>query len=223
MIGRMTEFAQTAVYLALTIEQLSWPQDEETYRNLREEAHESLNELGLPELVLPHNHDEFVANFNAISTPLTAHLSAERGRIKGDTVALPLFFIQSFSLRYAIHAGMKNPDAGLLEMIEECIEDLGLDRELARYLEREAGWLTLQEGATENEAYLERRDVIRAGPRSSRVCWKSSDVPKKGLKRSKIRWLRSERTWRTFVLSFASQASASSTSSWRATRKCWQH
>jgi hypothetical protein len=48
-----------------------------------------------------------------------------RGRILGDTVALRLFFLDSFALWYALHAGVENPDSQLLEIIEDCIEDLG--------------------------------------------------------------------------------------------------
>jgi molybdopterin converting factor small subunit len=160
MIGRLTETAMTAVFLALTIEQLCWPQDEEAYGELRAEAQGLIDELGLDGVVVPERQDVLTANVGAITTPLTAHLSAERGRVLGDTIALPLFYLQSFALRYAIHAGLENPDAGLLEIIEDCIEDLGLDRDLARVLEREAGWITLaHEG---DEPTIRRADVIKA-------------------------------------------------------------
>jgi len=159
MIGRLTETAMTAVFLALTIEQLCWPQDEEAYAALRTEALALFDELGLEDVVVPERQDELTANVSAITTPLTARLSAERGRILGDTVALPLFFLQSFALRYALHAGLENPDADLLELIENCIEDLGVERDLARVLEREAGWITLvREG---DEASVGRADVIK--------------------------------------------------------------
>src|SRR5207248_2663752 len=71
------------------------------------------------------------------------------------------FFLESFALRYAIHAGVENPDAQLLEIIEDCIEDLGLDRGLARDLERQAGWITLRD--SNEEPYVRQSDVIKAG------------------------------------------------------------
>jgi hypothetical protein len=160
MVGRLTETAQTAVFLALTLEQLCWPRDEESYGELRAEAQRLIGELELVEVLVPETQDELVSNLGTITTPLTRHLSAERGRILGDTLALPLFFLQSFALRYAVHAGLRNPDADLLEIIEDCIEDLGLDRELARVLERESGWITLLDG---EEPSVSHADVIRAG------------------------------------------------------------
>ena len=72
-----------------------------------------------------------------------------------------MFFLESFALRYAIRAGVEDPDAQLLEIIEDCIEDLGLDRGLARDLERQAGWLTLR--GEDEEPYVRHSDVIKAG------------------------------------------------------------
>jgi hypothetical protein len=161
MIGRLTETAQTAMQFALTFEQLNWPQDEERYAELRAEAQRLIAELELDDVVVPERQDDLLADVGAVSTPVTAHLAAMRGRILGDTVALPLFFLESFALRYAIHAGVENPDAQLLEIIEDCIEDLGLDRGLARDLERQAGWITLRDD--DEEPYVQQSDVIKAG------------------------------------------------------------
>jgi hypothetical protein len=162
MIGRLTETAQTAMHFALTFEQLNWPQDEERYAELRAEAQRLIGELELDDVVVPDDQDDLLADVGAVTTPVTAHLSAMRGRILGDTVALPLFFLESFALRYAIHAGVENPDAQLLEIIEDCIEDLGLDRALARDLERQAGWITLRDD-DDAEPYVRQSDVIKVG------------------------------------------------------------
>src|SRR4051812_19239591 len=161
MIGRLTETAQTAMQFALTFEQLNWPQDEDRYAELRAEAQRLIAELELDDVVVPERQDDLLADVRAVSTPVTAHLSAMRGRILGDTVALPLFFLESFALRYAIHGGVENPDSELLEIIEDCVEDLGLDRGLARDLERQAGWITLRDDA--EEPYVQHSDVIKAG------------------------------------------------------------
>jgi hypothetical protein len=161
MIGRLTETAQTAMQLALTFEQLNWPQEEESYAELREEAQRLLAELELDDVVVPERQEDLLADVNVVTSPVTAHLAATRGRILGDTVALPLFYLESFALRYAAHAGVENPDAQLLEYIEDCIEDLGLDRGLARDLERQAGWITLRDEG--EEPYVRRSDVIKVG------------------------------------------------------------
>jgi hypothetical protein len=161
MIGRLTDAALAAMQFALTFEQLNWPQDEERYAELRTEAQRLIAEFELDDVVVPERQEDLLADVRAVSTPVTAHLSAMRGRILGDTVALPLFFLESFALRYAIHAGVENPDSQLLEIIEDCIEDLGLDRELARDLERQAGWITLRD--EDQEPYVQQSDVIKVG------------------------------------------------------------
>ena len=161
MIGRLTDAALTAMQLALTFEQLNWPQDEDRYAELRAEAQRLIAELELDDVVVPERQADLVANVSAVTTPVTAHLSMLRGRILGDTVALPLFFLESLALRYAIRAGVGEPDAQLLEIIEDCIEDLGLDRGLARDLERQAGWLTLR--GEDEQPYVRHSDVIKAG------------------------------------------------------------
>jgi hypothetical protein len=163
MIGRLTDTAMTSLALALTFEQACWPQQPERYGELRDEARRLIRELGVEGVVVPERQEELLADAAAVTTPVTAHLSAERGRILGDTVALPAFFLQSFALRYAVHAGLENPDAELIEIIEDCVEDLGVDRELARVLEREAGWITLVHEDDDGEPSIRHADVIRAG------------------------------------------------------------
>ena len=162
MIGRLTDTAMTSLALALTFEQACWPQDADRYGELRDEAQRLIRELGLEGVIVPEQQEELLAGATTVTTPVTAHLSAERGRILGDTVALPAFFLQSFALRYAVHAGLENPDAELIEIIEDCVEDLGVDRELARVLEREAGWITLVHDG-DGEPSIRHADVVRAG------------------------------------------------------------
>ncbi|HZC69951.1 MAG TPA: hypothetical protein VE442_04610 [Jatrophihabitans sp.] len=161
MIGRLTDTAMTSMQLAMTLEQLCWPQREERYGELRVEAQRLIDELGLDDLVVPETQGQLTSNLGALTTPITQYLAAARGRILGDTMALPLFFLESFALRYAIHAGLENPDTELLGFIEDCVEDVGLDRDLARVLEREAGWITL--AGEDDERGVRHVDVIRVG------------------------------------------------------------
>jgi hypothetical protein len=161
MVGRATETAEASLNLALVIEQMCWPQNDQRYRELRAEAERLIGRLGLADVVVPEAQEEFTTNVNAVTTPVTAFLSQERGRILGDTVALPLFFLHSFALRYTVQAAFGNSDAELLDIVEDCIEDLGLDRELARMLESEVGWITLE--ADGDEATVRKGDIIRAG------------------------------------------------------------
>jgi len=86
-----------------------------------------------------------------------------RGKILGDTVALPFYFLNGLALRAALNAALHTGEEDL-EFVEDCLEDLGLDRELARVLEREAGFIVLLEEEDEGEGPSVRKsDVIRAG------------------------------------------------------------
>jgi hypothetical protein len=161
MIGDPTETSQTALNLALTFEQLCWPRAAESYAALRDEAQRLIDDLAVEGVVLPETQEGLLADVGSITTPITAHLSAERGRILGDTVALPLFFLESFALRLSIHQGLGEGDAQLVGFIEDCLEDLGLDRELTRSLEREAGWI--KQIDDDGEAYVRWSDVIKVG------------------------------------------------------------
>jgi hypothetical protein len=163
VIGNLTEMAVNATALGLVYEQLSWPQDAEAYAELRAEATRLFGELEIEELELPATHDEYLAALSATTAHITAHLSRERGRILGDTVALPFFYIQAFSLRAALNLGLHLADTGELGLVEDCLEDLGLDRDLAAVLEREAGWIILIEGESEETTEVRRAEVIKAG------------------------------------------------------------
>jgi hypothetical protein len=108
MVGRATETALAALNLGLVIEQMCWPDTEENYAGLRGEAERLIGEIGVGDVVIPPTQDEFTAHVGAVTTP-----SQERGRILGDTIALPLFFLHSFALRYAVQAAFGNADAEL--------------------------------------------------------------------------------------------------------------
>ena len=126
-----------------------------------------------------------MGNLNAVSGPILAHLSAERGRLLGDTVALPLFLLESFSLRFAVHAGLGQPDTALLALVEDCLDELGLDRDLSRLLEREAGWITLLDDGDEPE--IRHSDVIKAARPSSCTRSRSSGAPRRASRGSRRR------------------------------------
>ena len=162
MIGQLTETALAAMSLGLTWEQLTWPQDEEDYERLRGEAVEQLDAIGVEGAVLPDNQEEFRAEVRDLTASITEALRLERGRILGDTVALPLFFLQGFSLRAALTMGLQLEDTGELPLIDDCLEDLGLDRGLSAILEREAGWIFLFEGDSPETTTVRRADVIKA-------------------------------------------------------------
>jgi hypothetical protein len=163
MIGQLTELSMHAGKLGMTWEQLAWPQEEGSYEPLRAEALELLAEVGV-EAKLPDTHDEYLAVRPQITPLISGQLSAARGKILGDTVALPFYFLNGLALRAALHAALHSGEDDELELVEDCLEDLGLDRDLARVLEREAGFIVLLEDEDDSEGPSVRKsDVIRAG------------------------------------------------------------
>ena len=66
-----------ALKLALTFQQLCWPNDEERYLELRTEAQQLISMLGLVDIVVPEHQDELTANVRAVTTPVTAHLQIQ--------------------------------------------------------------------------------------------------------------------------------------------------
>jgi len=163
VIGSLTELSIDAGLLGMTWEQLAWPPDDpESYSRLRDQAQELFARLEI-EAELPGTHEQYLEVRAQIGPLIPARLSDERGRILGDTVALPFYFLNGLALRAALHAAFH--EAGLeLEFVEDCLEDLGLDRELSRVLEREAGFIVLLVEEEEGEGPTVRKgDVIRAG------------------------------------------------------------
>jgi hypothetical protein len=162
MIGQLSELSIHAGRLGMTWEQLAWPQEEGTYAALRAEALELFAELGV-DAELPDAHDRYLEVRPQITPLISQQLSAVRGKILGDTVALPFYFLNGLALRAALNAALHTGEEDL-EFVEDCLEDLGLDRELARVLEREAGFIVLLEEEDEGEGPSVRKsDVIRAG------------------------------------------------------------
>lgn len=161
MIGRLSETSIYAGQLGMTWEQLAWPQDDGGYPELRSEAERLFGELEI-EAALPGTHEEYLEQRSELTPLISRRLSEERGRILGDTVALPFYFLNGFALRAALNAALHVGEQTELELVEDCLEDLGLDRELSRILEREAGWIVLLEEDGE-EPSVRKVDVIRAG------------------------------------------------------------
>jgi hypothetical protein len=162
VIGSLGDYTLVSMNLALTLEQMCWPQDAERFAELRAEASSMLDHLEIADVEIPETQDGFIAELGTITGPITSELSRERGRILGDTLALPLFFLETFALRYAVHAGIGEPDESYTSIIEDCLDDVGVSRELSKVLEREAGWITLNQ-SDDGEPFIRHSDVIKAG------------------------------------------------------------
>jgi hypothetical protein len=160
VIGRLTQTSIDAGQLGMVWEQLAWPQDDDGYASLREEAERLFGALGI-DAELPSTQEKYLELRPQITPLISRRLSEERGKILGDTVALPFYFLNGFALRAALNAAL-HVDETELELVEDCLEDLGLDRELSRVLEREAGWIALLEDEGEGPG-VRKSDVLRAG------------------------------------------------------------
>ena len=161
MIGRLTETSIHAGQLGMTWEQLAWPQDDDGYASLRAEAERLFGELEI-DAALPSTHEKYLELRSQITPLISRRLSEERGKILGDTVALTFYFLNGFALRAVINAALHVGEQTELELVEDCLEDLGLDRELSRVLERDAGWIVLLEDEGEGPS-VRTSDVLRAG------------------------------------------------------------
>jgi hypothetical protein len=160
MIGQLTELALDATFLALTNEQLAWPQKESEFGRLRTEANRLLAKMDIPARI-PETQEKYLEERQSLNDQVLERLGAERQRILGDTVALPLFFLHSLVYRAAATApfGLDwQPDR---EIIQMCIDDLGLPTQLISHLERELGWVFIRTDT--GEPTIAHADVIRAG------------------------------------------------------------
>lgn len=159
--GQLTELSLDATFLALTSEQLAWPQKEEQFAELRTEANRLLSKMDLPARI-PETQEQYLEERQSINGQVLERLAAARQRILGDTVALPLFFLHSMVYRVAVRAPFGLDWQQEREIIAECIDDLGLPVQMISHLERELGWVFVR---TEDsgETTIGHADVIRAG------------------------------------------------------------
>lgn len=162
VIGRLTNTAMTASCLALAVEQMNWPRDQEDYDRLRIEAQQFLSDLEC-DVPVAATQEEHLQAKPALSTLIVRKLAEERGRILGDTVALPIFFLNSLALRAVINAALGTGDGFEREAVQDCLEDLGLDRDLITHLDREAGWVVLDQDGGPDGPNIRHVDIIKAG------------------------------------------------------------
>jgi hypothetical protein len=162
MIGRLTETSLTAAQLGMTYEQMAWPQDPSSYDDLRDSLLELLAELDLG-VEVPATQDEFTESRGQLSRAITSTLSQERSRLLGDTVALPVFFLMSFALRAAVNASLGMAENQERDFVQDCLEDLGVERDLVDVLDREVGWVMFYRSDDDGEPYVRHVDLIKAG------------------------------------------------------------
>ena len=90
-------------------------------------------------------------------------LREERKRIGGDKLALPLFLLNWSAYGVVLIAPFGEDWKDLRNRISSCLQDLGLDPSLIRYLENELGWIRLKVGDTANERSIDIYQALRSG------------------------------------------------------------
>jgi hypothetical protein len=164
VIGSITKTSETALYLGPILEQMCWPRDKGSYDQLRDEARERLLEMGLEEASMPAEQDAYLdSSASEIRRAVLDHLSADRAKINGDVLGLPLFMLTVLSYRSVIGIVFGTRDQQHLEEVEECLEDLGVDRNLVEVLEREAGGVSVEAEGDEEEPGAHFSDLVLAG------------------------------------------------------------
>jgi hypothetical protein len=160
MIGSLTGIGFAAVQVGPMLEQMQWAPTEAYYTELREKAALLIEDLGLWDVSLPEEQAAYLESYGEIQTAVLTRLEVARSTLKGDVIGLPLFILSSTSIEAAKSIALRVPDPELIGIIDACLADLGVDRELVGVLQREAGWISLDvEG---DIARLPLRDLLRA-------------------------------------------------------------
>lgn len=162
MIGQLTQLTIDATCLALAYELITWPQTQEEYSERRQDIVRFLRSMDLENVKMPESQDEFLMRRETITKKIVKRLSESRGKILDDTVALPFFFLSSFTYRVAAQAPFGEPCDFEREFIEDCLEDIGLSRGLIDHLDEEIGWITIDRD-DRGEPAVKRKDIIRSG------------------------------------------------------------
>ena len=160
MIGQLTELSIHTTQFALAYEQLAWPQTEKEFLRLREEANRLLSRMEI-DAKIPETQEQYLAERKSLNGKVLMKLGDARQRILGDTVALPLFFLHSLVYRVAVTAPLGLDWQEDREIIEDCLEDLGVTREGISHLDREIGWVFVRTEQS-GETTVGRADAIRA-------------------------------------------------------------
>lgn len=163
MIGQLTQLTLDATNFALAYVHLSWQRTNDSYRNIRNDAQSLLKKMGIEDIVFPDDVDAFHDQAKAIDMKVNEHLSSTRGRILGDTVALPFYWISKMTYQACTLAMLAEDYSPAISIIEDCLEDLGFERKFAEELESELDWVRPSD--VNDELRVQQSDVIRTGAR----------------------------------------------------------
>ena len=140
MIGEVTQVTLGAYRLGLFMGRAEFARTDDEYAALREAMESGLEQMELQRLgPVPAARSDFDAWAATVLEPVNEELSARRGRLGGDTTALPVFFIAFFSFRATAAMAFREPPGDTEEIVGLALDDLGLGSDFLRNLERYAG------------------------------------------------------------------------------------
>jgi hypothetical protein len=160
VIGVVSQLTRDAYLLGMGMGRADLARTDDEYEPLRELITTGLQGMELDAIELPEGLEEYVEVADQILQRVAPYLSAQRGRLLGDTTALPVFFLSFFATRAAGAMAFQEPLGEYGDLIETTLEDLGLGRDFLRVLERYAGFAAVQ--VVDGEEIVSTRSITLA-------------------------------------------------------------
>src|SRR5215470_5426250 len=171
---QMKSTTVAAMQLGILFGSLKWEALEASYDELRAQIEELLQTIRnsnepplreIDEIKLPSTHSEFRERWGDLHKKISKALKALRGEILGsgsDVYAAPIFFAVVDGQKYLAGRALGGKHDEEKGLIEQCLDDLGVDRALLRTLDDEAAFLKVTGGGISAE------DLILAATRFAR-------------------------------------------------------
>jgi hypothetical protein len=167
MIGTFGRKTLNAVELGLRASQLEYAKSVEIFDDAHEETMRILKRLQLDDLAVPKSHETYLEEAPLIGLRIGRELMRERSRLKGEVMALPLFFLAAFAVRASAQLAFGEMDDELQGQLDGCLDDLGIERDVlevlrrgakeAEFFEDEAGTLRVRQ----RDVFLAAMDFLR--------------------------------------------------------------
>jgi hypothetical protein len=131
LVGTLGVKTLDAVLLGLLANYIEQAGSHDVYIDARERMIESLERIGLNDLVIPETKQDYLAQADVIGTRTGQQFQAERRELTGEVAALPVHFLTGFAVQacaqLAFHREMNELTSTVLE---ESLDDLGIDRDV---------------------------------------------------------------------------------------------
>lgn len=142
---------------------LEWNAYADEYPKARNDLMADLRGIGLNDVELPATYEEFDEQGDELHRKIGTQLNANRSRLGGDVLGLPMFYLGYLPLRCISRHLFKSDWEMERVLLEAALQDLDLDVEHMRVLEKEAGWVQIF--AEAEDVKLSSNDVRLASVR----------------------------------------------------------